>query len=62
MVLLPEQSSFHLFIGPLKALDFEACRGMAMSERLGQYRIVHFATLYVRRVAAPSGEFVGGVR
>jgi CHAT domain-containing protein/tetratricopeptide (TPR) repeat protein len=28
----------------LKALDFEASRAMATSERLAQYRIVHFAT------------------
>ena len=28
----------------LKAVDFEASRATAMSERLGQYRIVHFAT------------------
>jgi CHAT domain-containing protein len=28
----------------LKALDFEASRATALSERLGQYRVVHFAT------------------
>ncbi len=28
----------------MKALDFEARRATAMSERLGEYRIVHFAT------------------
>jgi CHAT domain-containing protein len=41
----------------LKALDFAADRGLALSEKLGEYRILHFAThgLLNNKTAALSG-------